>query len=179
MAQDITGKRVLIMATDGFEESELTEPMKQLEKAGATVEIASLKTGKIRGWDKTDWGKTVKAGLAIDDVKVDEWDALVLPGGQINPDLLRVEKSAVDLVRNFAAANKTVAAICHAPWLLIEAGLVNGKRMTSYESIRTDMKNAGADVQDESVVVDGNYISSRKPADIPDFVDAITTALSR
>lgn len=179
MAQDLTGKRVLFMATDGFEEVELTEPLKALEQAGATVEIASLKTGKIQGWDKTDWGKSVKAGIAIDDVKIDEWDALVLPGGQINPDKLREEKSAVDLVRNFAAADKTVAAICHAPWLLIEAGLTQGKKMTCYTSIRTDLKNAGADVQDESVVVDGNYITSRNPKDIPDFVDAIKAALAR
>jgi len=173
----LSSRRILIMATDGFEQSELEVPMEHLENAGADVEIASLKTDDITGWDEDDWGEDVEVDLKIADVDVDDYDALVLPGGQINPDLLRVETDAIEVIKAFASAGKPVAAICHAPWLLIEAGLAKGKRITSYKSIRTDVANAGATVVDEAVVVDGNLITSRSPDDLPAFCDAIVTAL--
>lgn len=175
---DLAACRILIMATDGFEQSELEVPLTRLRKAGAEVEIASIETGDITGWDKDDWGDEVAVDLKIAEVTVDNYDALVLPGGQINPDLLRVEEDAISLIQAFAAAGKPVAAICHAPWLLIEAGLAKGRRLTSYKSIRKDIENAGADVVDEAVVVDGNIITSRCPDDLPAFCDAIVQALA-
>ena len=173
----LASRRILIMATDGFEQSELEVPLERLKHAGADVDIASPKTGKITGWDKKDWGKEINVDLKIADAKASDYDALVLPGGQMNPDLLRVEEDAIDLIREFASSGKPIAAICHAPWLLVEAGLVKGKRMTSYKSIRTDVLNAGADVVDEAVVVDGNIITSRCPDDLPAFCDAIVDTL--
>jgi protease I len=178
MANPLTKRRILIMATDGFEQSELEVPRQRLKEAGADVDIASLESGKIKGWDEDDWGDEVEVDLLIADASADEFDALVLPGGQINPDLLRVEEKAVALIRDFAGAGKPVAAICHAPWLLVEAGLAKGRRMTSYKSIRSDVANAGADVVDEEVVVDGNIITSRCPDDLPAFCDAIIAALA-
>lgn len=175
--KSLAPRRILIMATDGFEQSELDVPLDRLREAGADVDVASLGAGEISGWDGDDWGKDVEVDLLIADAKVADYDALVLPGGQMNPDLLRVEKAAVNLIRDFATANKPIAAICHAPWLLIEAGLTEGRRMTSYKSIRTDVENAGADVVDEPVVVDGNIITSRCPDDLPAFCDAIINAL--
>ena len=165
--------KILIMSTHGCEQSELEYPLEQLKKAGATVHVATLDGKPIKGWDKKDWGNTVEADLKISDVKVDDYIALVLPGGQINPDLLRVEENAVQLVRNFVTSNKIVAAICHAPWLLIEAGVIKGRKATSYHSIRTDMKNAGANVVDQEVAEDGNLITSRNPDDIPAFSDRL------
>ena len=165
--------KFLIMATDGFEQSELLEPKTRLEEDGATVHVATPDGASIRGWDKSDWGATVEADLAISEVEIDDYIALVLPGGQINPDLLRVNEDAVRLVRNFVAANKIVAAICHAPWLLIEAGVVEGREMTSYHSIRTDLKNAGANVVDKEVAVSNGIITSRNPGDLDAFVDKI------
>lgn len=166
-------KRVLIMSTNGFEQSELMKPKANLEEAGFETTVASLEEGEIKGWDTDDWGDSVKVDVTIDKVSANDYDALLLPGGQINPDLLRVEESAVKLVKAFADAGKPVAAICHAPWLLIEAGLVDGKTLTSYKSIRTDMKNAGANVVDKEVAVDGNLITSRNPDDIPAFSKAL------
>lgn len=174
----LAGCRILIMATDGFEQSELEVPLQRLEDAGAEVEIASIDDDDITGWDEDDWGDEVEVDLKIADVDTDRYDALVLPGGQINPDLLRVEDKAISIIRAFAGAGKPVAAICHAPWLLVEAGLASGKRMTSYKSIRTDVANAGAQVVDESVVVDGNIITSRCPDDLPDFCNAIVAAVA-
>lgn len=178
MAKDLAGKRILIMASDGFEQSELEVPLKDLQKAGATVEIAAPEAGKIKGWDKKDWGDSVKAEHAIADIDASDWDAIVLPGGQMNPDNLRAEPKAIALIQSFASSGKPVAAVCHAPWLLIEAGLASGKSMTGYKTILTDLKNAGAKVEDRSVVVDGQFITSRNPKDLPDFVEAITAALS-
>ena len=169
--------KVLIMASDGFEQSELFVPLEKLKDAGHQVDIAAPKAGEIKAWDKDDWGKSVTANKAIADVGAGEYDILVLPGGVINPDNLRTDQSAIALIRSFADAEKPVAAICHAPWLLAEAGLAKGKRLTSYESIRTDMKNAGAEVVDEKVVVDGGIITSRKPDDLDAFVSAIEDAL--
>jgi len=171
-------KKVLILATDGFEQSELTGPKQALEDAGIETTVASPHDGEIKGWDKTDWGDSVKVDATLDQVSVDEFDALVLPGGQINPDKLRLEDKAVSLVQQFAESGKPVAAICHGPWLLVEADVVDGRTMTSWPSIRTDLRNAGAEVVDEQVVVDGNFITSRKPDDIPAFSKALIEALA-
>ena len=178
MEKNLQGKRVAILATDGFEQVELTEPKKNLEDAGAKVTVLSLKMGEIKGWDHTDWGKSVKVDGLVKDAKPDQFDALVLPGGQMNPDVLRTDSSAVTFVRTFVESGKPVAAICHGPWTLIEADVVQGKTMTSWPSVHTDLKNAGAHWVDEPVVVDGNLITSRKPEDIPAFSQAIVEALA-
>lgn len=178
MATPLTDRRILIMTTDGFEQSELEVPLKTLKDAGAEVQIASLEEGPIKGWDEDDWGDEVDVDLLIADASAEDYDALVLPGGQINPDLLRIEEKAIALIQDFAEAGKPVAAICHAPWLLVEAGLAKGRDMTSYKSIRTDVANAGAQVFDREVVVDGNIITSRCPDDLPAFCDAIIEALA-
>ncbi|ASJ90715.1 type 1 glutamine amidotransferase domain-containing protein [Porphyrobacter sp. CACIAM 03H1] len=170
-------QRVLIIATDGFEQSELEKPRDLLVEAGAEVTIASIEPGEIRGWDKKDWGQTVPVDLTIGEVSVDDYDALLLPGGQINPDVLRTHRKVIDLVRAFYAAEKPIAAICHAPWLLAEADLIEGRTVTGWPSIRTDLVNAGAAVVDEEVVVDDNLITSRKPDDIPAFTEALMAAL--
>lgn len=164
---------ILIMSTNGFEQSELEYPLEHLRKAGATVHVATPDGKPIKGWDNKDWGRTVDADLKISDVKVDDYIALVLPGGQINPDLLRVEKDAVRLVRDFVTSNKIVAAICHAPWLLIEAGVIKGRKATSYHSIRTDMENAGAKWEDSEIAIDNGIITSRSPKDLEAFVNKI------
>ena len=175
--EPLLSRRILIMAADGFEQSELEVPLERLQDAGAEIDIASLEMGDITGWDEDDWGDEIEVDLKISDVHIDNYDALILPGGQINPDLLRVDDDAVALIRDFAATGKPVAAICHAPWLLIEAGLAKGRRLTCYKSIRTDVANAGAEVVDEAVVIDGNIITSRCPDDLPAFCDAIIEAL--
>jgi protease I len=183
MKKQLDGKKIAILATDGFEQVELTEPKKNLEAEGATVAVLSIKPGEggkagvIKGWDKTDWGKTVKVDALVYDAKPGEFDALVLPGGQINPDKLRMDEKAVAFVKTFAESGKPVAAICHGPWTLIEAGVVKGKTMTSWPSVHTDLQNAGAHWVDKEVVVDGNFISSRKPDDIPAFSKAIVEAV--
>jgi protease I len=169
----ITDAKILIMSADGFEQSELMHPLENLKKAGATVHVATPDGQSVKGWDTDNWGKSVNADLKIADVNHDDYDALVLPGGQINPDLLRVREDAVDLVRAFVSGGKTVAAICHAPWLLIEAGVINGRDATSYPSIKTDMKNAGAVWTDAEVVVSNGIITSRNPGDLEAFVAKI------
>jgi protease I len=174
---DIKQARILIMATDGFEQSELMVPQEKLSEAGATVEIAApksrMKSGKIYGWDENDWGKTVSVDRDIEDVNPADYDALVLPGGQINPDKLRVEPKAIEIIRAFYSSGKTVAAICHAPWLLIEAGIIKGRKCTSYHSIKTDVINAGGQWRDETVVTDHGLITSRNPGDLDAFVNKI------
>lgn len=165
--------KILIMATDGFEQSELFVPLEKLRAAGATVSIAAPKAGDIRGWNKSDWGKSVVADLEIDHVDADDFDALVLPGGQINPDVLRINTRAVELVLDFLDSEKIVAAICHAPWLLVEADAVEGRTLTSWPSVKTDIENAGGDWVDEEVVVDDNIITSRSPKDLDAFVAKI------
>ena len=177
MNERLDGRRIAILATDGFEQVELTEPKRILEATGAKVTVLSIKTGEIKGWNHTEWGKSVKVDGLVKDDKPDQYDALVLPGGQMNPDVLRTDTNAVTFVRTFAESGKPVAAICHGPWMLIEAGLVNGKTMTSWPSVHTDLKNAGAHWVDEPVIVDGNLITSRKPDDIPAFSQAIVEAL--
>ena len=167
--QRLQNKTILIMATDGFEQSELESPMESLKAAGADVHVATLDGESIKGWDEKDWGRTVEADLKIADIRVDDYTALVLPGGQINPDILRTDETAVQTVRDFVSAGKVVAAICHAPWLLIEAGVIEGRSATSYASIQTDMKNAGAKWTDSEVVVDQGIITSRSPDDLEAF----------
>ncbi len=179
MSKQITGKKIAILATDGFEQSELTDPKKNLEQAGAKVDVLSIKSGEIKGWNKTDWGKSVKVDHLVTDVKPADYDALVLPGGQINPDKLRMDKNAVAFIKQFVEAGKPVAAICHGPWSLIEAGVVKGKTMTSWPSVHTDLINAGANWVDKEVVQDGNLITSRKPEDIPAFSNKLIDALSQ
>jgi len=170
-------KRILILATNGFEQSELEGPRDALREAGHETVVASPESGEIKGWKHTDWGNPVKVEMALDDVKAAEFDALVLPGGQMNPDILRMNKTAVELVQAFVETGKPVAAICHGPWLLVEAGVVEGRTMTSWPSIRTDLRNAGAKVVDKEVAIDGNIITSRKPDDIPAFSNALIEAL--
>jgi protease I len=169
---------ILIIATDGFEQSELTEPKRLLEEAGASVTVASLEAGDIRGWDKNDWGERVAVDKTIGEVSAEDYDALLLPGGQMNPDVLRTNRKVIDLIRAFDAAQKPVAAICHAPWLLAEAKLIEGRTVTGWPSIRTDLANAGAAVIDEPVAIDGNLITSRKPDDIPQFTAALMAAVN-
>lgn len=165
----LSGKKIAILATNGFEQSELEVPRDRLKEAGAAVEVVSPEAGTIRGWDKKDWGGTVKVDRALDDVKVGDYDALVLPGGQINPDLLRVDAKAIELVRAFFDAKKVVAAVCHAPWLLIEAGVIEGRKVTSYHSIKTDVINAGGKWENAAVVNDQGLITSRNPGDLDAF----------
>lgn len=169
MNNKLNGKKVAILATNGFEQVELFEPKKALEEAGAEVSIVSLESGEIKGWDKTDWGKSIKVDLTVDQADADDFDALQLPGGVMNPDKLRMNDKAVNFVKSFFTAGKPVAAICHAPWTLIEADVVKGKTLTSWASLQTDLENAGAKWVDQEVVVDNGLVTSRKPDDIPAF----------
>ena len=169
--------KVMILATDGFEQSELMKPKANLEKVGIETAVVSLKPGKIKGWNKDDWGESVPVDMTLAEANADDFDALLLPGGQINPDKLRMEDDAIELIKDFDSAGKPIAAICHAPWLLAEANLVDGRTVTSWPSIRTDLINAGADVVDREVVTDGNLITSRKPEDIPAFSKALIEKL--
>ena len=171
-------KRVLIIATDGFEQSELMEPKAALEAAGFETVVASPKAGEIKGWKDGNWGESVPVDAELDSVSEGDFDALLLPGGQMNPDILRMDERVIDLIGDFNDAEKPIAAICHAPWLLIEADIVDGRTMTSWPSVRTDLTNAGADVVDQEVAIDGNLITSRKPDDIPAFNQALIAALS-
>jgi protease I len=166
---DISGKRIAILATDGFEQSELEVPLKKLRAAGATVDVVSLAPGEIKGWEKKDWGRSVPVDRTLDEAKPSDYDALVLPGGQMNPDLLRVEPKAVDFVKSFWNDRKVIGAICHAPWLLVEAGIVKGRRVTSYKSIKTDVVNAGGKWEDSEVVTDQGLVTSRHPGDLDAF----------
>ena len=170
-------QRIMILATDGFEQSELEKPKANLEDAGYETVVVSLEDGEIKGWDEDDWGNTVAVDLTVDEAEASEFDALLLPGGQINPDILRINDKAIRLVRDFCASGKPVAAICHAPWLLVEADVVNGKTVTSWPSVRTDLTNAGGNVVDQEVAIDGNLITSRNPDDIPAFSNALISAL--
>ena len=169
--------RVLILATDGFEQSELMKPKANLEDAGIETTVASLEDGEITGWNDKNWGDKVSVDITVDEVEVDDYDALLLPGGQINPDILRMNERAVAIVRGFDMANKPIAAICHAPWMLVEADIVKGKTVTSWPSVRTDLANAGANVVDQEVAEDGNLITSRNPDDIPAFSKALISRL--
>jgi protease I len=178
---DIRKARILMIATDGFEQSELTVPLEKLREKGATVEIAApdktRERGEIRGWRgdsaKADWGESVPVDRSLDDIDPQSYEALVLPGGVINPDKLRLDPKVIEIVRRFATQGRIVAAICHGPWLLADAGIAEGRRMTSFWSIRKDIENAGAQWADEEVVTDDGIITSRSPQDIPAFIDKI------
>lgn len=179
MAENLHGKKVAILATDGFEQSELLEPKKALEEAEIETEIIAPKSGTIRGWNKKEWGDEVLVNKSLDQADPEEYDALLLPGGVMNPDHLRMNPKAVRFVKSFVESGKVVAAICHGPWTLVEADAVRGKTFTSWPSLQTDLRNAGANWVDKEVVRDGQFISSRKPDDIPAFSDAIIAALEK
>jgi protease I len=170
---NISDARVLIVATDGFEEWELFGPREILQKRGAEVVLASLKTDPIQATVHDDPGKTIRPDLTIDQASADDFDALILPGGVRNPDTLRLHEKVIDLIRDFDRQGKPVAAICHGPWLLVEADLLRGRTATSWPSIRTDLRNAGANVVDETAVTDGNIVTSRKPDDVEPFTNAV------
>jgi len=169
MAGELKGKKVAMLVANGFEQVELTGPKKALEGAGAQVLIVSPEAGRVKGWNSNDWGEEFEVDVPLKEARSENFDALVLPGGVMNPDKLRRNEWALQFVRAFVDSGKPTAAICHGPWTLIDAGIVSGRRMTSYHSIQTDLKNAGADWVDEPVVVDGVLITSRKPDDIPAF----------
>ncbi|PXW79320.1 protease I [Blastomonas natatoria] len=175
---DLSDRKICILATHGFEESELIQPRDDLKGAGADVTIVSPEGGEIRGWKGDDWGQSVSVDAPLSGARVEHYDALVLPGGQINPDLLRVNDEALALIKAFADAGKPIAAVCHAPWLLVEAGLAKGRTMTCYKSIVTDLKNAGANFVDQEVAIDGRFITSRCPDDLPAFGRAIAEMVS-
>ena len=165
----LDNKKIAILATNGFEQAELEVPRDKLKAAGALVHVVLIEAGEIKGWDKKDWGRSVKVDRTLSDVSADDYDAVVLPGGQINPDLLRVEPKALSFIKDIFNQKKVVAAVCHAPWLLIETGIAKGRKMTSYKSIKTDVANAGAKWEDSEVVVDNGVITSRNPGDLEAF----------
>jgi protease I len=169
MADKLSGKKVAILAADGFEEVELTKPRKALEDAGAKTSVVSIKSGKIQGMNHADKGETVAVDLTLAEAKPQEFDALLIPGGLMNPDTLRSTDEALEFVRHFFRQGKPVAAICHAPWVLIDAEVVSGRTITSWPAIKTDVRNAGATWVDQDVVVDNGLVTSRKPDDIPAF----------
>lgn len=175
---DLSKARVLILATDGFEQSELFEPRQALLDAGASVTLASPNTDPIQGMKHDEKGDTITPDATIDSISSENFDALLLPGGVANPDALRMNPRAIEIVQEFMDDDKIVAAICHAPWLLVEANVVDGRRMTGWPSVRTDLANAGAQVLDQEVVVDANLITSRKPGDIPAFNRHLLQALA-
>jgi protease I len=169
MKQDLTGKKVAILVTDGFEQSELEKPRKALQEAGATTQVVSPAKGEVKAWDEDDFGDTFEVDVKLADADAKDFDALLLPGGVMNPDTLRTIPEAVEFVKDFFAAGKPVAAICHGPQMLIEAEVVKGRRLTSFPSLKTDLTNAGAIWTDQEVVTDQGLVTSRKPADIPAF----------
>jgi len=166
---ELTGKRVAILATDGVEGVELIEPRKALDNAGARTMVVSPRQGSIKGWEHEHWGDDIKVDQPLESANAEDFDALMLPGGVMNPDHLRQDQKAVDFVRSFFDAGKPVAAICHAPWMLVEANVVGGRSVTSWPSLRTDLENAGAEWVDREVVTDQGLVTSRKPDDIPAF----------
>jgi protease I len=175
---DLTDRKVAILVADMFEQVELVEPRKALEGAGATTEIVSLKQGKVQAFDHYDKADAFPVDRTVEEASADDYDALLLPGGVGNPDNLRQDENAVQFVRAFFDQGKPVAAICHAPWTLVEAGVVRGRRLTSFPSLQTDIRNAGGDWVDEEVALDGNLVTSRRPADIPAFNRELTRLLA-
>lgn len=169
MSNKLDGKRVAILATEGVEQVELTEPKKALEQAGAKTDVISPKDGKFKAWNLKDWGDEIKVDVSLKSADPNNYDALVLPGGVMNPDHLRQDPQAVQFVRAFFEAHKPVAAICHGPWMLVEANVVRGRKLTSWPSLQTDIRNAGGEWTDQQVVTDHGLVTSRKPDDIPAF----------
>lgn len=169
MPNTLAGKKIAILATDGFEQSELEKPKKALEEAGAQTQVVSPKDGKIKGWDTTDWGREVKVDVPLKSADPSQFDALLLPGGVQNPDKLRMDPDAVRFVKSFFDQGKPVAAICHGPWMLVETGAARGRSITSWPSLKTDIRNAGGTWVDEEVVTSDGVVTSRKPDDIPAF----------
>jgi len=167
--ETLKGLKVAILVTDGFEQVELVEPRKALDQAGAETQIVSPKSDRVRSWNFKDWGDELPVDVSLDQAKAQDFDALLLPGGVMNPDKLRMQPKAVAYVKAFFDAGKPVAAICHGPWTIIEAGVARGRRIASWPSLKTDLKNAGAEWVDQEAVVDGNLVSSRSPHDIPAF----------
>jgi protease I len=178
-SQNLQGIKVAILATDGFEQAELLKPREALQQAGAQTSVVSPKDDRIKGWDFTDWGDEVSVDLPLEKARAEDFDALLLPGGVINPDKLRMEPKAVAFVKSFFDAGKPVAAICHGPWSIIEAGAARGRRIASWPSLKTDIRNAGAEWVDQEAVVDGNLVSARKPDDIPAFNRAMIELFSK
>jgi protease I len=176
---NLEGRKVAILVEDGFEQVELAEPRKALDRAGAATSIVSPRPRQVRGWNFTEWGDKFPVDVALDQARPDDFDALLLPGGVINPDTLRIEPKAVAFVKAFFDAGKPVAAICHGPWTVIEAGAARGRRIASWPSLKTDLRNDGAEWVDQEVVVDGNLVTSRKPDDIPAFNREFIEMLSR
>jgi protease I len=169
MSDSLKNKRVAILATDGVEQVELLEPRKALQDAGAKTDVISPKSGQINGWNHTDWGQKIPVDVELKSADPNQYDALLLPGGVLNPDTLRMDPDAVRFVKSFFEAHKPVAAICHGPWMLVEAGVVHGRKLTSWPSLKTDIRNAGGQWTDEQVVTDQGLVTSRKPDDIPAF----------
>jgi protease I len=175
---NLKGKKIAILATDGFEQAELLKPKNALEAEGAETSVVSLKAGAIKGWNEKNWGESVSVDLTIDQAKSEDFDALLLPGGVMNPDQLRMNPKAVEFARSFFEAGKPIAAICHGPWLLVEAGIVKGRTVTSWPSLKTDIVNAGGKWVDKEVVSESGLTTSRKPADIPAFNRAMIQAIA-
>lgn len=169
MNNKLDGIKVAILAADGFEQSELFEPKKALEEAGAETKVVSLKSGEIKGWNEKDWGDKIAVDLTVDEANADDFDALQIPGGVMNPDKMRMNEKAVNFVKSFFEAGKPVGAICHAPWMLVEADVVKGRTVTSWASLKTDLENAGAKWVDQECVTDNGLVTSRNPNDIPAF----------
>jgi protease I len=177
--KSLKGKKVAILATNGFEQIELLEPRKALEAEGAETQVVSPEKGKIRGWDEKNWGQDVRVDIALDSANASDFDALLLPGGVMNPDKLRTYPKAVHFVRQFFEEKKPVASICHGPWMLVESGAVRGRTITSWPSLQTDVRNAGGKWVDQEVVVDDGVVTSRKPDDIPAFNKKMIEAFSQ
>jgi protease I len=170
---EINQSRILIIATHGFEQAELEVPRDKLRAAGAKVDVATLDGKEIRGWDQKDWGRNAPADLKIADAKIEDYNALVIPGGVLNPDKLRIDEDAMRIVKGFLSSGRVVAAVCHGPWLLVQADALRGREATSYKSIRKDVENAGARWVDKEVVVDNGIITSRNPGDLEAFTNKI------
>lgn len=179
MHDTLSGLKIALLVTDGFEQSEMTDPRKALEDAGAQVDLISPKDDVVKGWKDDNWAKEFCVDIHLNKAKAEEYDALLLPGGVINPDKLRLEKAAIEFIKKFVDAKKPIAAICHGPWTLIDAGGIKGRSVTSWPSIAIDLKNAGAQWSDKEVVVDGNLVTSRQPEDIPAFSKAFIEILKQ
>lgn len=178
-SHNLQGRRVAILATDGVEQVELLKPREALDQAGAETKVVSPKAGKIKGWNHAEWGQDIRVDITLDKARADDFDALLLPGGVINPDKLRMEPKAVAFVKAFFDVGKPVAAICHGPWMVIEAGAARGRKIASWPSLKTDIRNAGAEWTDQEAVTDGNLVSARKPDDIPAFNRAAIDLIGR